>query len=93
MKLTPQLARSIGDTLTAELTREGLDVEKIDFMGDPHGLMITVRVVPGVELKALCVNGTILWKALIESFMRDARKWNDLHRTELIVFRPHVLES
>lgn len=93
MKLTPHLAKSIGDTLTAELTREGLDVEKIEFMGDPLGLMITVRVVPGVELAALCVGGMILWKELITSLMRDARKWNDLHRTELIVFRPHVLES
>jgi hypothetical protein len=74
MKLTPQLMKAIGDTLTAELTREGLDVQKITLMGEDLGLMITVRVMPGVDLKALCVNGTILWK-------------------ELIVFRPHVLES
>jgi hypothetical protein len=93
MKLTPQLMKAIGDTLTAELTREGLDVQKITLMGEDLGLMITVRVMPGVDLKALCVNGTILWKELIASFMRDARKWNDLHASELIVFRPHVLES
>lgn len=93
MKLTPALAKAIGDTLTLELRREGLFVEKIELMGEELGLMVSVRVVPGVVLKALCVNGTILWKELITSFMKDARKWNDLHPSEMIVFKPHILES